>query len=318
MSDLDKRNQAFDDLTRANSWAKDCIGSINGIIRYMQFLEKMFSDKYEIFYGPVYPAGKMIVSQSETVAVLYLKELFEREHLKTFNLDQSLKAFSENDVFKALRHYELGNAHDLSPVEFRGASYITALIAVFEIGKYVSVEVLGRVEMLSKYWDPAEVDEDEVRANVSDLRSIIKIAAMVDDSLLRRLISQIKMESIRAERWLYDVYGYDGYESAIPDEQPELTVPSLLTLDSEQICNVARECKSNDPIKQNDYGSNWLAGIKKGHNFPPGDIQTGGGRGKRTIWTLDCIHSYLLDAMPWVPEEKWEQEASKGQPKGSD
>ncbi|WP_145224246.1 hypothetical protein [Gimesia algae] len=236
---------------------------------------------------------------SETIAVNRLKELFEKDHLKPIGLEQSLKDFSREDIFKALRHYELANAHDLKPVEFRGASHVTALAAVFEVGKFIANEVLGHIQLLSAYWKQEETSEELVRHNITQIQAIAKIAAMVDDPLLRRLLSQMEMESIRAERWLYDVYGYDGYESAEPDtNQTEYTVDNGRFITSTTIRKTVRELRQLDP---DNPGYSWFHSKKKG--WPDPSIKHG--EGNPDVWRLEDILDHLTQTFSDVDKQTW-------------
>ncbi|HCO24702.1 MAG: hypothetical protein CME31_18740 [Gimesia sp.] len=301
MNDQEKRDQISGDTFKASMWAGDCMSRISCITRHFQMIDKMFS-KYEVFYGPDYPPD---LRATKTIAVSHIRGLLERGILEKQDLKSSLMEYKKCNMASAVSHYEIANAYHLSTIEFKGAAITNSLNAVFVIGSFIESQVLGRINHLSTLWENSEINEDTIKDFASKILSVVKIASVVDENLMFQVAAQLRNETIRVKRWLLDVYGYGDYEPVLEDVYHVEYLSELMVISSKQIMELAREYKAGDPDDQPEYKSPWLAGHRKRHGWPEPDIQTGGGRGKQAIWSMDCILEHLTSSLPLVPDHRW-------------
>lgn len=151
--------------------------------------------------------SKLLRKQDADI-IKHLQQLYENDILLYDDLEKSLTEFRSKEISQALEYIEIANAYHLEPINVRGEIFLTGTEAVFKLADYVRL-LLVRIKLRAPLWKQSKVDEQLIRESVSEVLEIHQMLESVDNPLFRKLRTQLRMEYIRCERWLSDLYGLE-------------------------------------------------------------------------------------------------------------
>jgi hypothetical protein len=188
-----------------NLWTDDCLKYIHRITMKFKLLHGYLAEAQNESFS------KRLRKQNAD-SITHLQEMFENDILLYDDLEKSLSEFRSKKISKALEYIEIANAYHLEPITVRGETFLTGTEAVFKLADFVR-SLLVRIKLRASLWKQSEINEQLIRESVSEIFEIHQMLEPVDSPLLRKLKSQLRVEHIRCERWLSDLYGLEKQAS---------------------------------------------------------------------------------------------------------